>query len=517
MSERRGQVAVLDVGAQDTQLIARRVREAGVYCEIWPHTATAAELRAAGVRVVILSGGPASVYEPGAPQADPQLLAGGGLPVLGICYGHQLLAKACGGRVEADPGAREYGRAELERDPGDDALLHGLPARSQVWMSHGDTVLQAPPGFTALAHTDRSPVAAMADPAGRRYGVQFHLEVAHTPLGTEVLRNFLFKICGLAQDWSLASFAGEAIAAVREQVGPSGRAVVGLSGGVDSAVAAELVRQAIGERLTAIFVDHGLLRSGERAEVEAAFAGRMPVRVADAADRFLGALHGVTDPERKRKIVGAEFIAVFEQEAARIGPVDYLVQGTVYPDVVESGATGKAAQTIKSHHNVGGLPERMRLRLVEPLRTLFKDEVRRLGEELGLPHDLVWRQPFPGPGLAIRIIGDITEDKLATLRHADEILRHELKPLGLGQPHLWQAFAVLTDVHSVGVMGDARTYGHLVALRAVSSEDGMTADWARLPHEVLERIASRIVNEVSGVNRVVYDITSKPPATIEWE
>jgi GMP synthase (glutamine-hydrolysing) len=516
VSMRRGQVAVLDFGAQYTQLIARRVREAGVYCEIWPHTATAGELRAAGVRAVILSGGPASVYEPGAPQADPELLRGGGLPVLGICYGHQLLAKACGGRVEADPGGREYGRADLLRDA-EGQLLHGLPPRTPVWMSHGDTVLQAPPGFTALAHTDRSPVAAMADAAGGRYGVQFHLEVAHTPLGAQVLRNFLFDICGLEPDWSMASFAEEAVAAVRAQVGPSGRAVVGLSGGVDSAVAAELVRRAIGDRLTAIFVDHGLLRAGEREEVEAAFAGRMPLRVVDAGDRFLGALHGVTDPEAKRKIVGAEFVAVFEREAARIGPVDFLVQGTVYPDVVESGATGKAAQTIKSHHNVGGLPERMRLRLVEPLRTLFKDEVRRLGEELGLPPTLVWRQPFPGPGLAIRIIGAVTPERLATLRHADRILREELAPRGLGQAHLWQAFAVLPGIRSVGVMGDARTYGELVAIRAVSSEDGMTADWARLPHEVLERIASRIVNEVPGVNRVVYDITSKPPATIEWE
>jgi len=516
VSGRRGQVAVLDFGAQYTQLIARRVREAGLYCEIWAHDATAAELAAAGVRAVILSGGPASVYEPGAPQADPSLLQGGGLPVLGICYGHQLLARACGGRVEADPAGREYGRADLLRDGGGE-LLQGLPERTQVWMSHGDTVLQAPPGFAALAHTDRSPVAAMADPAGGRYGVQFHLEVAHTPLGVQVLRNFLFDICHLTPDWSMASFAEEAVAAIRTQVGESGRAVVGLSGGVDSAVAAELVRRAIGDRLTAIFVDHGLLRQGERHEVEAAFTGRLPLRVVDASDRFLGALRGVTDPERKRKIVGAEFIAVFEQEAASLGPVDHLVQGTVYPDVVESGATGKAAQTIKSHHNVGGLPERMRLRLVEPLRTLFKDEVRRLGEELGLPRALVWRQPFPGPGLAIRVLGEVTEDKLATLRHADQILRDELTPLGLGQAHIWQAFAVLPDVRSVGVMGDARTYGHLIALRAVSSEDGMTADWARLPYDALERIASRIVNEVPGVNRVVYDITSKPPATIEWE
>jgi GMP synthase (glutamine-hydrolysing) len=515
VSERRGQVAVLDFGAQYTQLIARRVREAGVYCEIWSHDTTAADLRAAGVRAVILSGGPASVYEAGAPQADPSLLRGGDMPVLGICYGHQLLARACGGRVEPEPGGREYGRADLLRDS-EGSLLRGLPERTQVWMSHGDTVLLPPPGFTALAHTDRSPVAAMADPAGRRYGVQFHLEVAHTPLGGQVLRNFLFDICGLQPDWSMASFAQEAIAAVREQVG-QGRAVVGLSGGVDSAVAAEIVRRAIGDRLSAIFVDHGLLRADERAEVEAAFAGRLPLRVADASDRFLGALHGVADPEAKRKIVGAEFIAVFEREASRIGPVDFLVQGTVYPDVVESGATGKAAQTIKSHHNVGGLPERMRLRLVEPLRTLFKDEVRRLGEELGLPHDLVWRQPFPGPGLAIRIIGEVTEAKLATLRHADKILRQELVPLGLGQAHIWQAFAVLPGIRSVGVMGDARTYGEVVAIRAVSSEDGMTADWARLPHEALERIASRIVNEVAGVNRVVYDITSKPPATIEWE
>ncbi len=510
-------VAVLDFGAQYAQLIARRVRECGVYCELRPGATPAAALREEGFAAVILSGGPASVYGQDAPTADPGLWLSG-LPILGICYGHQLLSHALGGRVE---GARhaEYGGAELEVVAAE-GVLAGFPERTPVWMSHGDLVLEPPPGFVVYARTPSTPVAVIGDGARRIYGVQFHPEVAHTPLGYQVLRNFLLGVCGFHGNWTMGSYAVRAVADVRQQVGERGSAVVALSGGVDSAVAAALVHRAIGDRLTAIFVDHGLQRQGEADEVAAAFAAAFPtLRLIHvrAAERFLEKLRGVADPERKRRIIGEEFIAVFEEEAGRLGPVDFLVQGTIYPDVIESGqaATAKAA-TIKTHHNVGGLPERMRLRLVEPLRALFKDEVRALGTELGLPEALVWRQPFPGPGLAIRILGEVTERRLQIVRAADAIVRAELTPLGLGR-QVWQAFAVLPGARTVGVMGDERTYGELVAVRAISSQDAMTADWARLPDEVLARISSRITAEVPGVNRVVYDITSKPPATIEWE
>jgi GMP synthase (glutamine-hydrolysing) len=511
---KRELAVVLDFGAQYAQLIARRVREAGVYCELWPFDAPAERFARAGVRAVLWSGGPASVYGADAPRPAPGVLDLG-LPTLGICYGHQLLAHLLGGRVER-AARSEYGRAEAEVLEGG-GLLDGLPSRATVWMSHGDLVLEPPPGFRTLARTASTPVAAMGDPARRVWGVQFHPEVAHTPQGGLVLRNFLFGAAGLRGDWSPSAFIADAVAQVREQVG-DGRAVSALSGGVDSAVATALVHRAVGDRLTAVFVDHGLLREGEAEEVVRAFRDAFPLRLVhvQAGPRFLSRLAGESDPERKRRIVGEEFVAVFEEEAGRLGPVDFLVQGTVYPDVVESGATGRAAAAIKTHHNVGGLPERMRLRLVEPLRSLFKDEVRRVGEELGLPASLVWRQPFPGPGLAIRMIGPVTAERLALLRRADAIVREELAGHGLGR-EVWQAFAVLPGVRSVGVMGDERTYGELVAVRAVSSEDGMTADWARLPAEVLERIAARITGEVRGCNRVVYDITTKPPATIEWE
>ncbi len=510
-------VAVLDFGAQYAQLIARSVRECGVYCELRSGDADPEQLKAEGFAAAILSGGPASVYGEGAPRAHPALWSSG-LPLLGICYGHQLLSHALGGRVERATHA-EYGGAEMEVTAAE-GVLSGFPACTRVWMSHGDLVLEPPPGFVVCARTASTPVAVIANAARRIYGVQFHPEVAHTPLGLQVLRNFLFGVCALRATWSMERYADQAASAIRESVGPAGRAVAALSGGVDSAVATALVHRAIGGRLTAIFVDHGLQREAEAEEVTAAFAGAFPaLRLIHvrAEERFLAALRGVIEPERKRRIIGAEFVAVFEEEAGRLGTVDFLVQGTIYPDVIESGggASAKAA-TIKTHHNVGGLPERMRFRLVEPLRPLFKDEVRALGMELGLPASLLWRQPFPGPGLAIRILGEVTRDRLALVRRADAIVREELAPLGLGR-EIWQGFAVLPGARTVGVMGDVRTYGELVAVRAIASRDAMTADWARLPHDVLERISSRITNEVPGVNRVVYDITSKPPATIEWE
>jgi GMP synthase (glutamine-hydrolysing) len=509
---RRERVAVLDFGAQYTQLIARAVRACHVYCEILPGETGPEELAAGGFAAAILSGGPSSVYEEAAPRPHAELLASG-LPLLGICYGHQLLAHHLGGEVA--PGPAEFGPSELEvvRAEG---VLAGFPSRTPVWMSHRDRVLAPPPGFALLGRTDHAPVAAMGDPVRRIYGVQFHPEVAHTPLGAEVLRNFLQGVVGLRGLWTMEAFAERAVAAVARQV-DGGRAVVALSGGVDSAVAAALVYRAIGDRLTAVFVDHGLNRAGEADEVEAAFASAFPgfpLRRVDAADRFLRRLHGVTDPEEKRRRIGQEFVTVFEEEAGRLSPVDFLVQGTIYPDVVESG--GGRTATIKTHHNVGGLPAGMRLRLLEPLRELFKDEVRAVGTALGLPEPLLWRQPFPGPGLAVRIVGEVTQERLALLRHADAIVREELLPLGLGRD-IWQGFAVLPGVQSVGVKGDGRAYGEVVAVRAVTSRDGMTADWARLPHETLARLATRLVNEVAGVSRVVYDITSKPPATIEWE
>jgi GMP synthase (glutamine-hydrolysing) len=508
-------VAIVDFGAQYAQLIARRVREERVYCEIFPHDAAWENVLAREPSAYILTGGPRSVLEPDAPHLDARILRAG-KPILGICYGMQELAHACGGTVV--PGVvREYGRSELIVDAAQSLLFLDVPGRSQVWMSHGDTVTALPRGFLKLAHTATCPVAACGDPETRRYGVQFHPEVRHTEHGRTILRNFLRKIAGLREQWEMSSFIDRAIEEIRGQVG-AGRAICALSGGVDSAVAATLVARAIGARLTCVFVDHGLLRAGEAQDVVAAFRDVLHLNLVavDARERFLAALAGVEDPEEKRAIIGREFIAVFEEQAARIPGVEFLVQGTLYPDVIESKTPhSKSGAKIKTHHNVGGLPEHMNLRLVEPLRLLFKDEVRRLGRELGLPARIVYRQPFPGPGLAVRILGAVTPERLEVVRRADAIVREEVERDEVEPP--WQYFAILTPLRSVGVMGDFRTYGNLVAVRAVTSDDGMTADWAHLPPALLQRIATRIVNEVPEVNRVVYDVTSKPPATIEWE
>jgi GMP synthase (glutamine-hydrolysing) len=508
------EVVVLDYGGQYSQLIARRVRECGVFSELLPHHVGAAEVARRRPKGVILSGGPASVYADGAPPLDPALLELG-VPVLGICYGMQLIALKLGGRVQgAEVG--EFGRSQLTvSEPG--RLLAGTPAEQTCWMSHRDTVFAPPPGFEALAASTASPVAAFESAQRGIYGIQFHPEVVHTPYGQQVLTNFLTEICGCDQDWSAASVIEDQIARIRAQVG-EGRAICGLSGGVDSSVAALLVHRAIGDRLTCVFVDHGLMRKNEGAQVVAAFRDhfKVPLVAVDAEDRFLDKLQGVSDPERKRKIIGAEFIRVFEEEAARLDDVEFLVQGTLYSDVIESGG-GTGAATIKSHHNVGGLPEDLRFQLVEPLRALFKDEVRAVGAELGLPERLVWRQPFPGPGLAIRVVGgEATKERLAILREADAILQEEIRGAGLYRD-LWQSFCVLPDIRTVGVQGDERTYGHVIAIRAVTSDDAMTADWARLPYDLLEQIASRMINEIRPVGRVVLDITSKPPGTIEWE
>ena len=516
-------VLVVDFGAQYAQLIARRVREASVYSEIVPHTITAAEVAAKNPVAVILSGGPSSVYEPGSPQLDAGVFDLG-IPVLGICYGFQVMATALGGEV-AQTGLREYGATPMEVHGDGGTILGGQPASQTTWMSHGDSVSRAPEGFTVLASTAGTPVAAFGDPHRVLYGVQWHPEVKHSEFGQDVLTNFLHKAAGIPADWNSGSVIAEQVARIQEQVG-TGRVISALSGGVDSAVSTAIVHKAIGDQLTAVFVDHGLLRSGEREQVEQDYVASTGVRLitVDARETFLNALAGVTDPEEKRKIIGREFIRAFEAvqaqliaEAAEDGePIGFLVQGTLYPDVVESGG-GTGTANIKSHHNVGGLPEDLQFALVEPLRTLFKDEVRAIGRELGLPEAIVGRQPFPGPGLGIRIVGEVTQERLDLLREADSIVRAELTAAGL-DGEIWQCPVVLlADVRSVGVQGDGRTYGHPIVLRPVSSEDAMTADWTRLPYETLARISNRITNEVAGVNRVVLDVTSKPPGTIEWE
>ena len=516
------EIVVLDYGGQYSQLIARRVRDCGVFSELLPHHVSIEEVAARKPRGIILSGGPASVYAPEAPALDERLLELG-VPVMGICYGMQLLVHTLGGRVEeAEVG--EFGRSELQvSEPG--VLMEGLPREQTCWMSHRDTVYEPPPGFTALAASTGSPVAAVQDQARGIYGIQFHPEVVHTPYGQEILTRFLTEVCGCEPNWSAASIVEEQIRLISQQVG-DGKVICGLSGGVDSSVAALLVHRAIGDQLTCVFVDHGLMRKDEGEQVIKTFRDtfKVPLVAVDAETRFLEKLRGVTEPEAKRKAIGAEFIRVFEEEAAKLAgpqsgptePARFLVQGTLYSDVIESGG-GTGAATIKSHHNVGGLPDDLQFELVEPLRALFKDEVRAVGAELGLPERLVWRQPFPGPGLAIRVVGgEATRERLDVLREADYILQEEIRRAGLYR-ELWQSFCVLPDVRTVGVQGDERTYGYVVVVRAVTSDDAMTADWARLPYDLLETIASRMINELREVNRVVLDITSKPPGTIEWE
>ena len=506
-------VLVLDFGGQYSQLIARRVREARVYSELVSHRLSADEIRARNPLAIVLSGGPASVYAENAPQLDPAILQLG-FPTLGICYGMQLMARELGGTVERNDRS-EFGKTDLVVEEG--ALFHDLPSEQVVWMSHGDSVTAAPPGAIVVASSPSTPIAAFEDTERGLYGVQFHPEVVHTPHGQEVLKNFLYEVAGAPPAWTPAAVIEEQVERIRAQVG-SEKVICGLSGGVDSAVAALLVHKAVGDQLTCVFVDHGLLRENEATQVVETFGNHfhVPLIHVDAQDRFLTRLAGVTDPEEKRKIIGEEFIRVFEEEARGLGDVQFLVQGTLYSDVIESGGEVGVAAKIKSHHNVGGLPDDMRMELVEPLRLLFKDEVRRVGEELGLPERMVWRHPFPGPGLAIRIIGDVTEERLSILRLADSILLEEVRRAGL-YSELWQCFAVLPAIKSVGVQGDERTYAYPVIIRAVSSEDAMTADWARLPYDLLATISSRIINEVRGVNRVALDLSSKPPATIEWE
>jgi len=509
-------ILILDFGSQYTQLIARRVREQNVYSEIHPFNIALERIRAMAPTGIILSGGPSSVYDSNAPRISAEVL-GLGVPILGICYGVQLTSLLLGGKVVAAT-HREYGRATVHLESASE-LFHGFSSSEDVsvWMSHGDRVETLPEGFRAVATSSNCPFAAVEAPQRQFWGVQFHPEVVHTPRGMEILGNFLFRICKCQPTWTMASFVEQAVAAVKATA-PSGRIICGLSGGVDSSVAASLVHRAVGDRLTCIFVDNGLLRAREAAQVEALFRGafKMNLVVVDAGARFLAKLAGVADPEQKRKIIGGEFIAVFEEEARKLGGADYLVQGTLYPDVIESVSHKGPSATIKSHHNVGGLPEKMKLKLIEPLRELFKDEVRALGVECGLPHDVLWRQPFPGPGLAVRVLGPVTQAACDILRAADVIIDEEIRAAGLYES-IWQSFGVLLPVRTVGVMGDERTYANVLAIRAVHSRDGMTADWVPLPHDLLGTISSRIVNEVRGINRVVYDVSSKPPATIEWE
>ena len=511
----RESVLVIDFGSQYSRLIARRIRESKVYCEIVSYAATWDSVKELNPRGVVLSGGPASVYDENPPLA-PSWVYECGLPILGICYGMQVMVHQLGGKV-APANKREYGHAVLHQNSTDEPLLDGLPSSIPVWMSHADQITELPPGFSSRAYTDNAPIAVTANDQGM-LGIQFHPEVVHTPHGVDIINNFLYKICGMGELWTSGNFVNESVDRIKAQVG-SGKVICALSGGVDSAVAATLVHKAVGDQLTCIFVNNGLMRKEEPDRVKNTFEKYLNVNLifSESTERFLSSLKGVIDPEQKRKIIGSEFINVFDEEAARLGQVDFLTQGTLYPDVIESASPeNSVSATIKTHHNVGGLPEHMKLELVEPLRYLFKDEVREVGLELGLPEEMVYRQPFPGPGLAIRIMGEVTHSKLETLRAADWIVMDEIKANGLYR-ELWQTFAVLTGSRSVGVTGDFRTYGHVIAIRAVKSDDAMTADWARLPYDVLSSISSRIANEVPDVNRVVFDITSKPPGTIEWE